>query len=197
VKTLTERLAAHTPQALVKGTRRAAVLVPIIDDGGPRRLLLTRRSEALSTHKGQVAFPGGIIDPTDIDATDAALREAQEEVGLPRSHVEVLGFLDDLPAQGASTVVTPVVGRVRSLPTLVPEPGEVASIFYIPLDELRRRSRWRVKALQWRNETWPVYYFDHEGETLWGLSALITLQLLKFTPEGSPFDLAELARLRL
>src|SRR5688500_3612213 len=104
--------------------RRAAVLVPIVDDGGAPRLLLTRRAEQMSSHKGQVAFPGGMVDPRDRDVTDAALREAEEEIALPRASVETLGELDDFPTVTDTVSVTPVVGRITRLPPLVAAPGE-------------------------------------------------------------------------
>lgn len=197
MKALRAALAAHKRQSLV-AQKRAAVLVPLIDDeAGPLRLLLTRRTEHLPTHKGQVAFPGGGVDPTDADADDAALREAEEEVGLPRGHVELLGQLDDLPTIHRTTIVTPVVGRVAQLPPLRPEPGEVARIFTIPVAALQARAGWRVQHTEWGGQSWPVYYFDHDGETLWGLSAIITLRLLSFLPGGAPFDLTELVQRRV
>ena len=114
------------PRRVLEHRRRAAVLVPVIDDGGPLRSLLTRRTEDTPTHKGQVAFPGGGLAPGDADAVAAALREAEEEVGLGRDAVEVIGLLDDFPTVNWASVVTPVVARVRHLPTLTADPREVA-----------------------------------------------------------------------
>jgi len=171
-------------------TKRAAVLVPIIDDGsGPLRLLLTRRTETIN-HAGQVAFPGGRVDPGDRDLIHTALREAFEEVALPADRVEVLGLLDDIPARDMRTGVTPVVGVVRDLPTLAPSPQEVARIFDIPLPALREAGGWVTRHRQDETgRTWPLHYFDWDGETLWGLSAYITLQLLSMTPDGTPIRL--------
>jgi 8-oxo-dGTP pyrophosphatase MutT (NUDIX family) len=171
--------------------RRAAVLVPVIDDGGPLRLLLTRRTEALATHKGHVAFPGGMADPGDVDAVDTALREAEEEIALPRSAVEILGVLDDFPTVTDGVAVTPVVGRILRLPPLIPQPEEVARIFTIPFDVLRRPDGWEVKQYTRGDVTWPVYFFPYDGETLWGLSAYIALHLLDAGGLGAPFPLPE------
>lgn len=170
--------------------KQAAVLVPLIADGqGPLRLLLTRRTEGIN-HAGQVAFPGGRRDPDDRDIIHTALREAREEVDLPPERVEVLGLLDDIPAKDMRTLVTPVVGVVRALPPLTPSPAEVARIFDIPLPALRNADGWVTKMRpDDKGRTWPLHYFDWDGETLWGLSAYITLQLLSLTPGGTPIRL--------
>lgn len=177
----------------IRGIRRkpkhAAVLVPIILDGSEPHLLLTRRTDTLSTHKGQVAFPGGRTEEQDEDQVATALREAEEEVGLPRQQVEVVGLLDDFPTVTGDTIVTPVVGVVRDLPELVPEPGEVARIFQIPWSVLQDADRWYTKHWDFEGTPHPVYYLDYDGETLWGLSAFITLQLLDLLPERGPITL--------
>ncbi len=187
-----EELAKSLPERdrrVLGHARRAAVLVALIDDGGPLRMLLTRRTEALRSHTGQVAFPGGREDPEDADATATALREAEEEVGLPADSVEVLGWLDDFITVGAQSAVTPVVGLIRQLPELRANPDEVARIFSIPLADLRQAERWRIEHWGEAGHSWPLYFFDHEGEMLWGLSAAIVLHMLSLTPSGAPFDL--------
>lgn len=168
---------------------RAAVLMPLYFDGGPPRILLTRRTDRVPTHKGQVAFPGGFVEADDADLISAALRESEEEIALPRTDVEVLGLLDDLPTHDDRVSVTPVVARVRGEPRLQPEIGEVARIFYIPLQELARGERWRVEERVRAGVSWPVYFFEHDGETLWGLSAYFVMQLLRYLPGGAPFRL--------
>lgn len=177
------------PRKTLDHERRAAVLVPIIDDGGPLRLLLTRRTEDTPTHKGHVAFPGGGLGPDDAHAVAAALREAEEEIGLTPACVEVLGLLDDLPTVNWGSVVTPVVGRVRRLPPLRPDPREVARIFEIPLDALGVPEAWRVQQVHRWGATWPMYAFEWDGELLWGLSAYVTMGLLDRGPHGAPHPL--------
>lgn len=109
----------------------AAVLLPLVirDE---LTLLLTERSTGLSTHSGQIAFPGGRTDETDMDAVDTALREAEEEIALPRRHVEVLGTLPTY-VTGSAFIITPVVALVRPGFELKPNPGEVADVFEVPL----------------------------------------------------------------
>lgn len=112
----------------------AAVLIPIIADGQGARVLLTRRADSLAHHTGQVAFPGGRLDPGET-AVDAALREAREEVDLDPAVVTVLGLSDSYET-GTGYLVTPVVGWIARAPRLTPSPAEVAEVFETPWDFL-------------------------------------------------------------
>ena len=168
--------------------RQAAILLPLLTSTPTPSLLLTRRAETLSSHKGQVAFPGGRTDDADNGPIDTALREAHEEVGLNRADIKVLGMLDDLPSFNNDTAVTPVVGLVSpniELQQLIASKGEVARIFAIPLDELIIGDRWDVQESEWRGAAIQQFYFKSQGETLWGLSAYATLMMLSLVEEGS------------
>src|SRR5262249_54230599 len=174
-----DRLAARE-RRVVEREQRAAVLVPIVDDGTGIRLLLTRRADDLPTHQGHVAFPGGYFAGPQEDPIAAALREASEEIALGGGDVELLGLLDDFLTHTGAVAVTPVVGRIVHLPRLVAAPAEVARIFTIPLEELIRPERWTQRELEDTSGTKrAVYYFEHDGELLWGLSARIVLHLLE------------------
>ena len=169
--------------------KRAAVLVPLIEDESEPRLILTRRASTLSSHQGEVAFPGGMYDHQDEDLIQTALREAYEEVDLYPDQVEILGLLDDMIPKSERVAVTPVVGLITHPPVLKANPAEVDRIFEIPISALLDQKQWRSQITLWRGRQWSIYYFDYDGETLWGLSAYIVLSLLECTPYGSPFKL--------
>ncbi|PIE10934.1 MAG: coenzyme A pyrophosphatase [Rhodobacterales bacterium] len=144
----------------------ASVLIGV-DDAG--HLLLTQRSARLQHHPGQIAFPGGRQDPEDADAVVCALREAQEEVGLPRDAVEVLGTL---PAHETVTsyTVTPVLARIKPFDP-VPEAGEVAEVFRVPLAHVTDPARFRVQSRRWKGM--PRYYYTVPWGPyyIWGATA--------------------------
>jgi len=188
IASLRDRLPKRARRVLER-PQRAAVLVPILDDGGALRLLLTRRTLDLPTHAGQVAFPGGLVEPGEEDPVNTALREADEEVGLPKGAVEVLGLLDDFPTRTDTVAVTPVVGVLRRVPPLRALAAEVARIFDIPIHDLMQADRWTWREEPRGDRRLRIYYFLHEGETLWGLSARIVLHLLEVSDLGSPVSL--------
>ncbi len=152
--------------------RPAGVLVPILCTGPEARLYLTKRSSALKHHPGQIAFPGGKQDDGDADITAAALREAEEEIGLDRGNVEVLGLL---PTHETVTGfdVTPVVARIRAPFDPIPERGEVDEVFDVPLSHVLTSSRYSVQARRWRG-SWRKYYTVPFGPYyIWGATARI------------------------
>lgn len=163
--------------------RPAGVLVPVHVAGSEARLYLTKRSSALKHHPGQIAFPGGKLDPIDPDATAAALREAQEEIGLDPANVEVLGCL---PAHETVTSfhVTPVIGLVRQRFTPTPELGEVAEVFDVPLAHVIDRRNFAIQSRLWRG-TWRHYYTVPIGPYyIWGATARILRAMADAVDEG-------------
>src|SRR5581483_3917316 len=134
---LRARLAARARAPVaIDGFAPAAVLVPVISEPGHAdRLLFTERRHDLSTHAGQIAFPGGKQDAEDADHAACAVRETTEELGIEPASIEVLGLLDDVPTP-TRFVITPVVARLRGPLTMTPNPAEVASVFAVPLDAL-------------------------------------------------------------
>ncbi len=149
--------------------REAGVLIGVIAGEVPR-VLLTKRASGLKHHPGQIAFPGGKVDPGDGGPVGAALREAEEEIGLPRGMVEVLG---QLPTHETVTgyVVTPVVGWIRTPFVPVPEAGEVAEVFSVPFAHLADPGRYTVQSRMWRGTARRYYAVPWGPYYIWGATA--------------------------
>jgi len=167
---------AGAPGVKLKRTA-AGVLVPLLPRSDGITVLLTRRTDDLDKHAGQVAFPGGRVDDTDVDVVAAALREAHEEVGLPSDTVDVLGCLDPYLTITGFEVV-PVVGYVQSPPdTFIPEPGEVADVFEVPLSFLLDRGN-HQKVKRVVNGLDRAYYaMPYESYYIWGATAGMIVNL--------------------
>ncbi|GJE12556.1 CoA pyrophosphatase [Methylobacterium longum] len=150
--------------------RRAAVLAPVILRAGGPSLVLTERAANLRDHSGQVALPGGKIDPADPGPADAALREAHEEIGLPPASVRLLGYLDPY-LSGTGFLVTPVIGLVAPDATFRPNPNEVADVFEVPLAVLMDRERYRLRSRAWQGRTRWFYALTFGDRLIWGVTA--------------------------
>lgn len=160
--------------------RSAAVLIPFLKLSEQWHILFTRRTENVADHKGQVAFPGGAVEPGDISPAYTALREAREEIGLEPADVKLLGRLQELPTI-TNYCVTPIVGVMPWPYPLTLEADEVSRAFVIPLAWLADPSHHetRSRAFLGKNNRIPVIYFQpYDGELLWGVSAQITVNLL-------------------
>jgi 8-oxo-dGTP pyrophosphatase MutT (NUDIX family) len=160
----------------------AAVLMPLVYDRRRWHLLFIRRTEhAGDRHSGQVAFPGGHVDATDASHEAAALREAEEEIGLRPDNVLLLGRLGFYHTV-SNFQVTPVVGQVRNTFEPLPDPREVDHVFYVPLDwladpaNLERRPRRLPGTDIWFD---VLYYRPYEGELLWGVTARLVSALVE------------------
>lgn len=155
---------------------RAAVLIPIVQDGAGAGILLTRRAEDLRSHAGQVGFPGGRCDPQGEDPVATALRETEEEIGLARRYVEVIGFLPDhLVISGYQ--VTPVVAIIEAGYSLEPDPTEVADVFIYPLRALFDEEQHRTRTRKFPDGEMEIYDLSYDDRNVWGATAgmLITL----------------------
>ncbi|MFL4555967.1 CoA pyrophosphatase [Yersinia kristensenii] len=163
------------PGSFSANSRHAAVLIPIVCRPEPT-LLLTRRSDHLRKHAGQVAFPGGKADPQDFSLIDTALREAEEEVAIPTSAVHVLGQLAPLDSSSGYQV-TPVVGLVPANIAFLGNEDEVAGLFEIPLREALRLSRYYSLDIHRGGINHRVYLSWYESQFIWGLTAAIIRRL--------------------
>jgi 8-oxo-dGTP pyrophosphatase MutT (NUDIX family) len=174
-------------EAAGRGITPAAVLVPIVDRPEPT-VILTLRPETMRKHPGQISFPGGRIDPGDDGPVAAALREAEEEIGLPRHAVEIVGIADRYRTI-TGFEVTPVVGIVPPDLPLSPHPGEVAAMFEAPLHYLLDPAHQHVRAAAWRGQERHYYEIDYEGRRIWGATAAMIVNLsrrLVWRFENSP-----------
>ena len=163
--------------ATAEGARDAAVLIPVVGGDEPSAIF-TVRTDTLPSHKGQISFPGGSIDPDDGSPTAAALREAQEEIGLDPDSVEVLGSLDTFNTFVSGYMVTPVVGWLEEQPKLHPNEAEVARILQIPLHELAEDIR-AEPGFKHDDRTFPTEAWIWNGEVIWGVTARIVREFLK------------------
>lgn len=153
----------------------AAVLVPVIARREPT-ILLTRRADTLRRHAGQVAFPGGRIDPEDVDPVAAALREAWEEVALPQREVEVIGTADPYQTR-TGYHITPVVGLVPPDLPLVPHEAEVAALFEVPLDYLLDPANHQIREAEFRGRMRRYYAIPWDSHEIWGATAGMIVNL--------------------
>jgi 8-oxo-dGTP pyrophosphatase MutT (NUDIX family) len=195
LEVLRERESFRFPaDAVPDDFRRAAVLIAFWPDGEDVRCALTRRTMHLSSHKGQVAFPGGRVDPGE-SWREAALREAHEEVGLDPTHVEVIGDLDDAWS-GAGHHLVPVVGWLEAAPELEPNPAEVDEILLPRLSELLRPEAHDVEEVVHDGRRYVNHILNFEGGRVFGLSTDLLMEALAWgrgeTPRRGPERLEEL-----
>ena len=180
-----KRLAARLRRVVEPGPLvRAAVLVPLVERGGPH-VIFAKRTDRVGTHRGQISFPGGTIDPADRSPLDAALRESEEEVGLPRAAVEPLGALDDTETFATQFVITPWVGVVREPVVWRPDGEEIEEVIEVPFASLVERANFRVEHWERDGVVRPVYFYDWGGEVIWGATARIVKHYLDLVT-GAP-----------
>lgn len=171
---------ALNPDALppTQAFRRAAVLVPIVDRPDGLSMLLTRRTEHLKSHAGQVAFPGGREEAGDYDAVACALRETEEEIGLQRRFVDVVGMLDAYVTVTAFAV-TPVVALVTPGFELTPDAGEVDEVFEVPLSFLLDPANHQKGSRTWNGTVRHFFAMPYKGHYIWGATAGMLLDLYR------------------
>lgn len=154
------------------------MLVLVADGPDGAEVLLTRRSNLMRNHSGEVSFPGGRLDPGETP-TAAALREANEEVGLDPDAVEVIGELDHLATIVSRSHVVPIVGRTVAKPRLAPTSMEVERVLWVPLADLVRTDTYRVERWHLPPTDRLLHFFELDDETVWGLTAVVLADLLR------------------
>jgi len=173
---LLRRVRNYSPRPLAGDFPEAAVLMPVTRSGEPE-LVLTLRASSLSTHGGEVAFPGGRRDPEDPDLLHTALREAEEEIGLPPGLVEVAGPLSPLISLHGLRV-TPYVGLVPDYVEYRPNDAEIAAVFSVPLAFFCERPRESTRRVDHEGRSYHVPCYRYGSYKIWGLTAMLVVELV-------------------
>jgi 8-oxo-dGTP pyrophosphatase MutT (NUDIX family) len=165
---------------------RAGVLIPLLWRGHGMEMLLTRRTDTVLTHKGQISFPGGQREDSDLETIETALRESYEEIGLEPSRVTVLGQLDDVFTAVSSFVITPVVGVVEGdIDDLRPAPDEVRSLLLVPVDRLLDPQVHTTETRSVGDQQYRIHYYAVGDDIIWGATGRIVYQFLKAWEEAA------------
>jgi 8-oxo-dGTP pyrophosphatase MutT (NUDIX family) len=186
-------VAVNTLDPLDSSVREAAVLVALFEEEGETRVVLTRRSTLLRSHRGEVSFPGGRMDGEE-DAPATALREAGEEVALDRSLVTLEGWLHPVLTFATGSHITPIVATLPGRPLLAPNPAEVERAFDVSLAELLadgvfHEERWTIPGHLVPGSadgSFPVWFYEAAGELIWGATARMLTELLSLVLELPP-----------
>lgn len=159
--------------------RQAAVLLPLYQSEAGPHLILTKRTEEVPTHKGQIGFPGGGFEEGDADLLTTAIRETREEIGLDPGAVEILGSLDDTVTVTSRHVVRPFVGFVPHPYPYRLDPFEIERLIHLPILPLFAGAPFREETWERDGQPVMVYFYEYEGDTIWGLTARILKQFVE------------------
>ncbi|WP_373187256.1 CoA pyrophosphatase [Halopseudomonas sp.] len=187
------RVGEHRPRKIeAAGLPEAGVLIPVTCVHDRPEIILTVRSQRLSTHSGEVAFPGGRRDPGDVDLQYTALRETHEEIGLLPELVDVVGPLGSLVSR-FGIKVTPYVGIVPDVFDLVPNAGEIETVFRVPVSFFLEDRREMTHRIDYEGRSWYVPSYRYEGHKIWGLTALMLAEFVNIAFDAeielhTPYD---------
>jgi 8-oxo-dGTP pyrophosphatase MutT (NUDIX family) len=163
----------------------SAVLVPIYENNGEYHIIFTQRTDKVSTHKGQISFPGGVRDKTDASLADTALRECTEEVGLACEAVDILGQLDDCPTFVSHYIITPFVGAIPWPYEFIMSEMETAEIIDVPIQALLDDTCRTDGSEIVDGAPMAAYFYTYKGKVIWGATARILFQFLTFWQEAA------------
>jgi 8-oxo-dGTP pyrophosphatase MutT (NUDIX family) len=168
-----------------KNLKPSAVLIPLFYDGKEFRVLLTRRSNRVQHHKGQISFPGGRPLKKDSSLLETALRESWEETGLKPEDVEIIGELDDTPTRISGFLISPFVALIPYPYKFTRNPRETAEILDFPLSALMNETSFKQEFIENSKDTLPDYTYEYKGNVIWGATARIIKQLLDTLREAN------------
>ncbi|SET31245.1 CoA pyrophosphatase [Thalassotalea agarivorans] len=161
-----------------EGNRRpAAVLVALYEENDQLHLLLTKRATHLKHHAGQISFPGGKVEPSDIDSVATALRETEEETGIEADKIEIIGQLAPYDTI-TGFIVSPIVALLKQKPTIVIDPNEVAEVFYVPFSHFLDRTNHVAVPFERNKKTHNVLFMPYQQYNIWGATAAIIADLI-------------------
>jgi 8-oxo-dGTP pyrophosphatase MutT (NUDIX family) len=181
---LRKKLQAHHPARIVDSDRvRAAVLIPIYDYDGTPYLVFTKRSDFVATHRGEICFPGGMMDEADPDLMTTSLREMEEELSVSPDHVEILGSLDELRTVSSNFLVVPYVGYLKEKIQFIRNQGEVSQVLEIPFEHFLNPEIFHEESRIVEGRSVPVYFYRWESHMIWGVTGRILKSLLDLLRE--------------
>lgn len=184
IESIKARISAHRPTTLHDDShRRACVLVPLVVHNGSLHLLLTKRTDSVEHHKGQISFPGGMVDDTDKSPDHTALRELEEELGISPSFVELLGTLSDIQIP-TGFIVTPIVGYIRTLDAMTINSAEVAEALLVPFEKFFDPSLCREEVRLLKGANRRIHVYEVWKEPVWGATAHIIKQLTEIMEQS-------------
>lgn len=160
--------------------RRAAVLLMLFEKDGETHLVLTRRTDTVATHKGQISLPGGVRELFDESLLRTALRETEEELGITPDQVEIVGEMEDVHTATSNFLVKPYIARLAAIPTYRPDSLEVAEVIEVPVSALRRPDIFREETRTLPEDpNHKVYFYQYGEYVIWGATARILMQFLQ------------------
>ena len=181
LEVVTQAVAAFQPDQVLRqpleNVRPSAVLVGLFESSNGVEAILTRRSQNLTNHRGEISFPGGRLDAGE-SVLQAALRETQEEIGLSPEDVEVVGELNSMATVVSNSHIVPIVGRYRTPPKLHAVNSEVDRVFSVPLSELVRTDTYSQEHWVFDDREFQINFFYLDDETIWGATARILFQVM-------------------
>lgn len=190
---LQQRLSTHSPRTLDSSLPKAAVLIPVTNHPSPR-LIFTRRASHMSTHSGEVAFPGGKQDDTDASLIDTALRESHEEIGLTPDNVQVIGTTGTVISR-FGIEVTPVVGIVEASSALTANTQELDRIFQVPIPFFLNQANQQLDRWTEQGTVYRIPRFQYREYPIWGLTAMMLAEFLNITLDADiDMDSPDLSR---